>query len=725
MIVIAYSCARAEILNFTLTLISMFRTLLLAIKVQRHYFGITRGFVQEFCSHCPVCQLSQPQNTRPPLHPIIENEKDFLDRVQVDLIDMRHSPDNEYHYIGHFMDHFSKFHVLFPLKRKTAEEVSYMIQERVLAYLGPPKIFHSDNGREFINSLIRSMFEKWGGDVTFVSGRPRHSQSQGLVERGNRTVEQKIAAMKQDEGHAGNKYPWVSWLPRIMFSMNCERHEGIRELPYRVVFGRYPPVGIFPGAEKHCIDEEDLPITSTCDNPHTASVHTETPIETAAPNSQLSPSIRDDENNDKGCESLISSGSAPQLASGHKDEMDAVDTDDEVEHSTFKLPSQVSNTTDEQQEEEDDSHSKATIHTAIRKKVCDNTCLAAAHMAVKYNKKKGVKTQVFSVGDKVTIGIPKMDRTKTDMPRLPCEITEVFGDKVKTYTLGTMFGTINFVVVIYRAMMAVYLLCAERLHCHFLKQPRNLIRAISSPNPSANAQVGARQIGAFVEKNGIQSSSTCHNAKTCTNNKSPLLSPADRALLDTTAWLSDMHMEAANVLLKEAFPAVDGLQNPILQQNMSFNVPSFEFVQLFFVNNNHWLVASNVGEEIDTVCIYDSMQNIPDEECISLVAKYVQCPNSHITIKVMNVQLQDNAYACGEFAVAFATSLIYGEDPTHLHYKELRSHFKNCIDTFSITQFPSTVVNHQPRVVHQIRKKGVLQMPISRQWETNDSLLCL
>ena len=95
--------------------------------------------------------------------------------------------------------------------------------------------------------------------MTFVSGRPRHSQSQGLVERGNRTVEQKIAAMKLDEGHGENKYPWVSWLPRIMFSMNCEWHEGIKDLPYHVAFGRYPPVGIFPGAEKHCIDKEDHP----------------------------------------------------------------------------------------------------------------------------------------------------------------------------------------------------------------------------------------------------------------------------------------------------------------------------------------------------------------------------------------------------------------------------------------------------------------------------------
>lgn len=82
--------------------------------MQRHYFGVTRGYIQMFCKNCPVCQLSQPQVTRPPLRPIVQ--KDLLERVQVDLIDMRHSPDGDFSYIGHFMDHFSKFHVLFPLK---------------------------------------------------------------------------------------------------------------------------------------------------------------------------------------------------------------------------------------------------------------------------------------------------------------------------------------------------------------------------------------------------------------------------------------------------------------------------------------------------------------------------------------------------------------------------------------------------------------------------------
>ena len=223
---------------------------------------------------------------------------------------------------------------------------------------------------------------------------------------------------------------------------------------------------------------------------------------------------------------------------------------------------------------------------------------------------------------------------------------------------------------------------------------------------------GCKTNRCICRKNGIQCSCICHNATVCTNTQVPtqasraqILLPGDRAILDKTEWLSDMHMEAANVLLREAFPVVDGLQNPILQQNMSFSDPSFEFVQFLLVNKNHWLVISNIGEEMDTVCIYDSMLNRPDGECISLVARYVQCPDSHITIKVMNVQLQDNEYACGELAVAFATSLIHGEDPTQLHYKELRTHFKNCVDTYSITPFLSTVVSHQPCAVHEIRKR--------------------
>eukprot|EP00731_Ephydatia_muelleri_P009747 Em0005g333a len=332
---------------------------------------------------------------------------------------------------------------------------------------------------------------------------------------------------------------------------------------------------------------------------------------------------------------------APQSV-GPKHEVDA---DGEVEHSTLELSSQVSETPDKQQEE-DEGDSKSTIHTAIRVIIY---IFGSFTYGSEVQKKKGVKTQVFSVGDKVTIGIPKMDRAKTDIPRLPCEITEVFGDKVKTYRLGTMFGTIkgNFRGGDLQSYDGSVAVVRGDITLSLREAAKKFNPCNKFTKPCCKCSSGCKTNRCICRKNGIQCSSIGHNATVCTNtqvptqaSRAPLLSPGDRAILDKTGWLSDMHMEAANVLLRDAFPAVDGLQNPILQQNMSFSVPSFEFVQFLLVNKNDWLVIPNIGEEMDTV---------------------------------MNVQLQDNGYACGELAVAFATSLIHGENPTQLHYKELRS----------------------------------------------------
>ena len=84
------------------------------------------------------------------------------------------------------------------------------------------------------------------------------------------------------------------------------------------------------------------------------------------------------------------------------------------------------------------------------------------------------------------------------MPRLPCEITEVFGDKVKTYMLGTIKGkfcggdlhSYDGSVAVVRGDITLSLREATQKFNH----------VISSPNPAENVQVGARQISASVEK---------------------------------------------------------------------------------------------------------------------------------------------------------------------------------------------------------------------------------
>lgn len=112
------------------------------------------------------------------------------------------------------MDHWSKFHILFALSRKSAAEVSHSLQNEVFAYLGTPRILHSDNGREFVNEIVHTLVKQWPGNTTTVNGRPQNPKCQGLVEQGNHTV-QKLLGARFNE-HQGEDYPpWTEWVPFI------------------------------------------------------------------------------------------------------------------------------------------------------------------------------------------------------------------------------------------------------------------------------------------------------------------------------------------------------------------------------------------------------------------------------------------------------------------------------------------------------------------------------
>jgi transposase InsO family protein len=60
------------------------------------------------------------------------------------------------------------------------EEVAYQLMD-IFCVFGAPFILYSDNGREFVNKIMKSLAEMWPG-MKLVHGKPRHSQSQGSVE---------------------------------------------------------------------------------------------------------------------------------------------------------------------------------------------------------------------------------------------------------------------------------------------------------------------------------------------------------------------------------------------------------------------------------------------------------------------------------------------------------------------------------------------------------------
>ena len=127
---------------------------------------------------------------------------------------MRHLPHGNKKWILHCVDHWSKFNFAYALEAKSAANVADNLNTHVFPYFGVPRILHSDNGREFVNGVIVDLLKLWNSNIQLVSGRPRHPQSQGLVERAHQTLHKKMAAEISASGM--KTPPWSDWLPRIV-----------------------------------------------------------------------------------------------------------------------------------------------------------------------------------------------------------------------------------------------------------------------------------------------------------------------------------------------------------------------------------------------------------------------------------------------------------------------------------------------------------------------------
>ena len=67
------------------------------------------------------------------------------------------------------MNHFTKFHILFPMNLKEAKEVFVGLEARVFSVFDLPYILHSDNGREFVNNIIVDTIESWLSECKLVN----------------------------------------------------------------------------------------------------------------------------------------------------------------------------------------------------------------------------------------------------------------------------------------------------------------------------------------------------------------------------------------------------------------------------------------------------------------------------------------------------------------------------------------------------------------------------
>ena len=127
------------------------------------------------------------------IKPVIFSEMNF--RAQLDLIDMQSQPDGDLKWIRVYKDHLTKFVQLRPVTSKCAPEIAYQLLDTFSIFRAPSDL-QSDNGREFVNSVITELVAMWDS-LKIVHGNPRHSPSQGSVESVNRDIEDMLMTWLQ------------------------------------------------------------------------------------------------------------------------------------------------------------------------------------------------------------------------------------------------------------------------------------------------------------------------------------------------------------------------------------------------------------------------------------------------------------------------------------------------------------------------------------------------
>ena len=155
------------------------------------------------------------------------------------------------------------------------------------------------------------------------------------------------------------------------------------------------------------------------------------------------------------------------------------------------------------------------------------------------------------------------------------------------------------------------------------------------------------------------------------------------------------HVSAASKLLKLQFPAQNGLLDThYLLKKKQWNSNPFDFVQIIFVDPNHWACLSNAFTDSASIDVYDSLPTALSQEG-SIVQQACTILQSlkldRFSLNVVNVSPQLGSVDCGLFAIAMATDICNGIDPAAVDYKQdaMRSHLVTSFEKQYLSPFPS------------------------------------
>ena len=196
---------------------------------QYFYWVGMRADVHRKCSSCVECASVQGQGNpgRPPLKSI--EVSGTFDCIGMDFLEMDTGKSgNKYALV--FQDYLSKWPEVYPVKDRKAETVARCLLDVMWRHGVPGRIIH-DRAAEFLSDVLQETAKLMGLEQLPTSGG--HPQTDGLVERFNRTLKQMLTKLVSKGGR-----DWDELLGPVLFAYRTTPHASTGETPFVLVYGR-------------------------------------------------------------------------------------------------------------------------------------------------------------------------------------------------------------------------------------------------------------------------------------------------------------------------------------------------------------------------------------------------------------------------------------------------------------------------------------------------------
>src|SRR5437763_5316609 len=195
---------------------------------ERYYWKGMYKDIEEYVKTCDTCQRRGQQGKKGYLNPIKIGK--LFDRIGIDFVGLLMKTEKGNKYILVITDYLTKWPEAKALPETTAENVVEFIYRDIICRHGCPGVILSDRGTHFKNKLVDGLCEKF--KIKHKLSSPYHQQTNGLVERFNRTLCEILAKISEEENQ------WDEYVEPALFAYRMIKHGITKKIPFFMMYGR-------------------------------------------------------------------------------------------------------------------------------------------------------------------------------------------------------------------------------------------------------------------------------------------------------------------------------------------------------------------------------------------------------------------------------------------------------------------------------------------------------